>query len=46
MTILQEKLKEEKLKEEIFYIIQNAYNFIREPKETSEKIMNLLKENK
>ena len=37
---------EEILKEQIFYIIQNSYNFIRSPEETTEKIMNLLKESK
>ncbi len=46
MTILQEKLKEEKLEEEIFCIVQTAYKFSREPKETTEKIMKVLKENK
>ena len=46
MTVLIEKLKEENLREEIFNIVQNAYIFIREPKETTEKIMNILKESK
>lgn len=42
--INEEELK--KLEEKIFNIIQRAHIFVRDPKETTEKIMKALKENK